>query len=108
MAVWPTDFLFYLPRAGICFCETNRQTIPFLLTSILSRIHPDPTKKDFATRDIIRKAYEYALNSASGIGQDKDSGDIWLDYIQFLSEAEVCCTTVHFDSFSPPSDNHHI
>ena len=32
-----------------------------------------------ATRDTIRKAYEFALKH---IGQDKDSGSIWRDYIQ--------------------------
>jgi len=39
------------------------------------------------TRDIVRKAYEFALNH---VGQDKDSGDIWMDYIQFLKSGEVC------------------
>ncbi|KAL1702972.1 hypothetical protein EV121DRAFT_261552 [Schizophyllum commune] len=32
-------------------------------------------------RDVIRKSYEFAL---SHIGQDKDSGEIWKDYIHFI------------------------
>ncbi|EGO01439.1 hypothetical protein SERLA73DRAFT_166004 [Serpula lacrymans var. lacrymans S7.3] len=42
-----------------------------------------------ATRDAVRKAYEFALNH---VGQDKDSGEIWNDYIQFLKAGE-CSTT---------------
>lgn len=57
-----------------------------------SRIHADPSKKDTNKREIIRKAYEFALNPPHGIGQDKDSGDIWLDYIQFLTETEASTT----------------
>jgi hypothetical protein len=38
-------------------------------------------------RNTIKKAYEFALNH---IGQDKDSGDIWRDYIDFIKEGEVC------------------
>ena len=34
----------------------------------------------------MRKAYEYALNH---IGHDKDSNEIWTDYIQFLKSGEV-------------------
>ncbi|SRR5258708_4532898 len=48
----------------------------------ISRINVDPS-----TRDIVRKAYEFALNH---VGQDKDSGEIWSDYIQFLRSGEVC------------------
>jgi cleavage stimulation factor subunit 3 len=40
-------------------------------------------------RDNIRQAYEFALNH---IGQDKDSGEIWNDYIQFIKAGE-CSTT---------------
>lgn len=45
-----------------------------------------------ATRDTVRKAYEFALNH---IGQDKDSTEIWTDYIQFLKAAEVRTGTSH-------------
>lgn len=38
------------------------------------------------TRDIVRKAYEFALNY---VGQDKDSGEIWIDYIEFLRSGEA-------------------
>ena len=37
-------------------------------------------------RDIVRKSYEFALNH---IGQDKDSGPIWHDYIQLIKSGEV-------------------
>lgn len=40
-----------------------------------------------AQRDNIRISYEFALNH---VGQDKDSGQIWSDYIQFLKSGEVC------------------
>jgi hypothetical protein len=46
-----------------------------------SRNHNDP-----ASRETVQKAYELALNH---IAQDKDSGDIWNDYIQFLKAADV-------------------
>ena len=34
----------------------------------------------------MRQAYEFALNR---VGQDKESGEIWSDYIQFLKSGEV-------------------
>jgi len=37
-------------------------------------------------REIVRKSYDFALNQ---VGQEKDSGDLWVDYIQFLRAAEV-------------------
>ncbi|ETW84749.1 hypothetical protein HETIRDRAFT_473483 [Heterobasidion irregulare TC 32-1] len=40
-------------------------------------------------REIIRKAYDFALNH---VGQDKDSGDIWTAYIQFLRSGETSST----------------
>lgn len=46
-------------------------------------------------RDTIRKAYEFAL---SHVGQDKDSGEIWMEYIAFLKSGEVCVDV----SFSGP------
>ncbi|EDR13145.1 uncharacterized protein LACBIDRAFT_245406 [Laccaria bicolor S238N-H82] len=42
-----------------------------------------------STRDIVRKSYEFALNH---VGQDKESGDIWNDYIQFLKAGETTTT----------------
>ncbi|KAI0070995.1 Suf-domain-containing protein [Panus rudis PR-1116 ss-1] len=41
------------------------------------------------TRDTVRKAYEYALNH---IGHDKESTEIWTDYIQFLKAGETATT----------------
>ncbi|KAK0184254.1 hypothetical protein F5146DRAFT_938870 [Armillaria mellea] len=57
------------------------------------RVHSDPTKRDPAKREVVRKAYEFALNLPHGVGQDKDAGDIWHDYIQFLRESEAMATT---------------
>ncbi|THH29552.1 hypothetical protein EUX98_g4628 [Antrodiella citrinella] len=48
------------------------------------KMHPDPS-----TRDTVRKAYEYALNH---IGHDKESNEIWTDYIQFLKTGEAVTT----------------
>lgn len=39
-----------------------------------------------ATRDIVRKSYDFALNQ---VGQDKDSGVLWAEYIQFLKDSAV-------------------
>jgi hypothetical protein len=54
-----------------------------LLESVFahSRHHNDP-----APRETVRKAYKLALNH---IAQDKDSGEIWSDYIKILKTAEV-------------------
>lgn len=41
------------------------------------------------SRNTIKKAYEFALNH---IGQDKDSGEIWKDYIDFLKGTETHTT----------------
>lgn len=40
-------------------------------------------------REVIRKCYDFALSHAS---QDKDSYDIWQDYINFLKAGEVCAS----------------
>lgn len=37
-------------------------------------------------RSTIRKAYEFALRDC---GEDRESGDIWKEYIVFLGEGEV-------------------
>ena len=42
-------------------------------------------------RDIVRKAFEFALNHVS---QDKDSADIWAEYIQFVKQGEVANATL--------------
>ncbi|KAJ6615526.1 hypothetical protein B0H10DRAFT_2040864 [Mycena sp. CBHHK59/15] len=42
-----------------------------------------------ATRETVRKAYEFALNH---VGQDRESGSIWAEYIQFLNAAEATTT----------------
>ncbi|KAF9236911.1 hypothetical protein BU15DRAFT_76511 [Melanogaster broomeanus] len=42
-----------------------------------------------SSREAVSRAYEFALNR---IGQDKDSGEIWHDYIQFLKAGETTTT----------------
>jgi len=59
-----------------------------------------------ASREAVSKAYEFAL---SRIGQDKDSGDIWSDYIQFLKAGEVCHPPATFSMpLTPVTDNHNM
>lgn len=41
------------------------------------------------TRDIVAKAYDFALQH---VGQDKDSGDIWGEYIQFVKSGPANST----------------
>lgn len=49
----------------------------------------NPNPNDPNSRNTIKKAYEFALNH---IGQDKDSGEIWKDYIDFLKSSETHTT----------------
>jgi len=44
-------------------------------------MNSDPT-----TREMVSKAYDFALLY---IGQDKDSGDIWREYLDFVKSGEV-------------------
>ncbi|KAF5390357.1 hypothetical protein D9757_002906 [Collybiopsis confluens] len=44
---------------------------------------------DTQSRETIRKSYEFTINS---IGSDKDSGDIWCDYIAFINSGENSST----------------
>ncbi|KAN0098123.1 Suppressor of forked protein (Suf) domain containing protein [Tylopilus felleus] len=55
----------------------------FYLTYV-RRVNTSP-----ASREAVSRAYEFALNR---IGQDKDSGEIWSDYIQFLKAGETSTT----------------
>ncbi|KZV84585.1 hypothetical protein EXIGLDRAFT_624012 [Exidia glandulosa HHB12029] len=48
------------------------------------RFNTDPS-----TRETVKKAYEFAL---AHIGQDKDSGEIWKEYIDFLASGETHTT----------------
>ncbi|KAE9411113.1 Suf-domain-containing protein [Gymnopus androsaceus JB14] len=47
------------------------------------------TGSDTQSRETIRKSFEFAINS---IGSDKDSGDIWSDYIDFINSGENSST----------------
>ena len=57
-----------------------------LISHVIRRIKSGPEM-----RDTIRKAYEFAL---SHVGQDKDSADIWAEYIQFVKQGEVANATL--------------
>ncbi|KAK7438024.1 mRNA 3'-end-processing protein rna14 [Stygiomarasmius scandens] len=59
------------------------ELLRFYLTYV-RRINADPS-----TRDTVRKAYEFALGL---VGQDRDSGDMWADYINFLNAAPANST----------------
>ncbi|KAJ7618475.1 Suf-domain-containing protein [Roridomyces roridus] len=47
------------------------------------------TNQAGGAREIFRKAFDYVLNH---IGQDRDSGSIWAEYIQFLHAADTTST----------------
>lgn len=49
-------------------------------------------------RDVVRKSYEFALNH---IGQDRDSGSIWNDYIQLIKSGEVSAPQVVLQNIQP-------
>ncbi|KAF8320076.1 Suf-domain-containing protein, partial [Clavulina sp. PMI_390] len=53
----------------------------------IRRVNPNPNEAN--SRNTIKKAYEFALNH---VGQDKDAGDIWKDYIDFLKSTEPATT----------------
>lgn len=53
----------------------------FYLTFV-RRVNTNPSQ-----REQVRMAYEFTLNH---VGQDKDSSEIWIDYIQFIKSGEVC------------------
>ncbi|KIM62980.1 hypothetical protein SCLCIDRAFT_24567 [Scleroderma citrinum Foug A] len=55
----------------------------FYLTYV-RRVNTSPS-----SREAVSRAYEFALNR---IGQDKDSGEIWYDYIQFIKAGETSTT----------------
>lgn len=65
--------------------------VQYVGMAILLLSHPDEDCRQMntapATKDTVRKAYEFALNH---IGHDKESGLIWNDYVQFLKDLEVC------------------
>lgn len=74
---------------------------PDALNYLPRRVNTSP-----ASREAVSKAYEFAL---SRIGQDKDSGDIWGDYIQFLKAGEVCHLPATFSTLlTPVTDNHNM
>ncbi|KAH8115634.1 Suf-domain-containing protein [Phellopilus nigrolimitatus] len=56
----------------------------FYIIYVRRRLNVGPT-----TRDTVAKAYEFALQH---VGQDKDSSDIWAEYIQFVKSGEASST----------------
>lgn len=68
--------------SGICQVSSNRlRNRTCSERSNCRRMNAGPN-----TRDTVRKAFEFALNH---IGQEKDSTEIWQDYIEFLKTGEV-------------------
>lgn len=60
--------------------------VPSLSRRIHSQLQRRKMNTGPDTRDTVRKAYEFALNH---IGHDRDSSELWVDYIQFLKAGEV-------------------
>jgi len=50
-------------------------------------VNANPT--DPAVRDVVKKSYEFAL---SHVGHDKDSGEIWKDYVDFIKSGDARST----------------
>ncbi|KAF6748569.1 hypothetical protein DFP72DRAFT_1034925 [Ephemerocybe angulata] len=79
------------------FAEAEQLFIKFLRSSpnvdlwkfYLTYVRRRNTGPSASTREIVRKSYEFALNH---VGQDKDSGEIWNDYIQFLKAGDASST----------------
>ncbi|KAF7354683.1 mRNA 3'-end-processing protein RNA14 [Mycena sanguinolenta] len=74
-----------IPRIREAYDALLKQTSPAVelwkfYLDYVRRVNNGP-----ATRDIVRKAYDFALNH---VGQDRDSGPIWAEYIQFLNAGE--------------------
>lgn len=65
----------------------------FSYLTLFRRVNADPS-----LREPIRMSYEFALNH---IGQDKDSGDIWADYIQFLNSDPSASASGSSSSLTP-------
>jgi hypothetical protein len=59
------------PVSGIMRVET------FLVIMIISMASANQS----SPRDVIKKAYEFALRF---VGQDRDAGEIWKDYIEYI------------------------
>ncbi|KAJ3496355.1 hypothetical protein NLJ89_g10496 [Agrocybe chaxingu] len=55
-----------------------------LYLTYVRRLNPAASR-----RDIVKASYEFALNH---VGQDKDSGSIWADYLEFLKSGETATT----------------
>lgn len=73
-------------------CYSRQLLASIALTFCARRITTGPN-----ARDVIRKCYDFALSYAS---QDKDSYDIWQDYINFLKAGEVCFSFIFGHVFS--------
>ena len=82
-------------RLSICggtTCRISGQPISSYFVGSFHDIGHRRNHSDPGARETVRKAYELALNH---IAQDKDSGEIWSDYIQFLKAGEVCNISFH-------------
>ncbi|KAF8831961.1 hypothetical protein HHX47_DHR1001218 [Lentinula edodes] len=80
------------PEAEHLFQRFLKVTSPSvnLYTSYLEYIRYIHTGVDTQSQRIIRKAYDFAIKS---IGGDKNSGNIWCDYIAFLKSGEISLST---------------
>ena len=58
-----------------------------------------------SNRKVVSWAYEFVLNH---IGQDKDNGEIWCDYIQFIKAGKVCSDPTSSMSTHVVLGKHHL
>lgn len=76
-----------LKKVEEIFSKALKQTpSPEFWSSYLNYIRRNNESKGLEGRQTIIKAYEFAI---SHVGQDKDSGEIWLGYIRFLKEGQA-------------------
>jgi hypothetical protein len=70
---------------------------------------PDGTPKGIEGRKTINEAYELGLQN---IGLDKDSGTVWLEYLDFLKSSQVCnilfFSLSYISGFSPFVFNYQV
>lgn len=64
-----------------------------VLTTVVRQINTN-----IQARQNVQKAFEFTLDH---IGQDKDAGDIWVSWIRFIQESEVCTILVSADNPIP-------
>lgn len=80
----------HFPEVEQIFSQCLRPSVSVELWAFylnyIRRVNPIEGDKAAASRTVILSAYEFSLGH---IGNDRDSGNIWLDYISILKAGEV-------------------